>query len=102
MNNLSIDCDCNGHPAKPEMADVGILASLDPVALDAACVALVYASDPAKSASLRERMETRLGPHILDHAEALGYGTKAFRLVSLDGTEPPSVQRVDQPGKEQP
>ena len=95
MNNLSIDCDCDGHPARPEMADVGILASLDPVALDAACVALVYASDPKTSASLRERMETRLGPHILDHAEKLGYGQKAFRLVSLDGTEPPSVQRVD-------
>ena len=95
MNNLSIDCDCDGHPAKPEMADVGILASLDPVALDAACVALVYASDPKTSASLRERMETRLGPRILDHAEKLGYGQKAFRLVSLDGTEPPSVKRVD-------
>ena len=95
MNNISIDCDCNGHPAKPEMADVGILASLDPVALDAACVALVYASDPAKSASLRARMEKQLGPHILDHAEKLGYGQKAFRLVSLDGTEPPSTTRVD-------
>jgi alkylhydroperoxidase/carboxymuconolactone decarboxylase family protein YurZ/quercetin dioxygenase-like cupin family protein len=97
MNNLSIDCDCNGHPAKPEMADVGILASLDPVALDKACVDLVYASDPATSATLRERMETRLGPHILDHAQALGYGTKSYRLVSLDGTEPPSTQRKDIP-----
>ena len=47
-------------------------------------------------------METRLGPHILDHAEALGYGRKAFRLVSLDGTEPPSTTRVDRPAKEQP
>ena len=101
MNNLSIDCDCDGHPAKPEMADVGILASLDPVALDAACVALVYASDPKTSASLRERMETRLGPRILDHAEKLGYGQKAFRLVSLDGTEPPSTERIDQPAKNQ-
>ena len=95
MNNLSIDCDCNGHPAKPEMADVGILASLDPVALDKACVDLVYASDPKTSASLRERMETRLGPHILDHAETLGYGTKAYKIVSLDGNEPPSTKRVD-------
>ena len=95
MNNLSIDCDCDAHPHPPEMADVGILASLDPVALDKACVDLVYASDPKTSASLRERMETRLGPHILDHAEALGYGAKAYRLVSLDGTEPPSTKRVD-------
>ena len=95
MNNLSIDCDCNGHPAKPEMADVGLLASLDPVALDAACVDLVYASDPARSASLRARMEQQLGPHILDHADRLGYGSKTYRLLSLDGTEPPSTARVD-------
>jgi hypothetical protein len=95
MNNLSIDCDCNGHPAKPEMADVGILASLDPVALDAACVDLVYASDPATSANLRARMEKQLGPHILDHAQALGYGSKAYKLVSLDGAEPPSTVRRD-------
>ena len=95
MNNLSIDCDCDAHPHPPEMADVGILASLDPVALDRACVDLVYASDPKTSASLRERMETRLGPHILDHAEALGYGRQAYTLVSLDGTEPPSTKRVD-------
>ena len=95
MNNISIDCDCNGHPAKPEMADVGILASLDPVALDKACVDLVYASDPEKSASLRARMEKQLGPHILDHAEKLGYGKKAYKLISLDGTNPPSTKRVD-------
>ena len=95
MNDISIDCDCNGHPAKPEMADVGILASLDPVALDAACVDLVYASDPKTSASLRQRMESRLGPHILDHAEALGYGGKAYDLRSLDGAAPPSTKRVD-------
>ena len=95
MNNLSIDCDCDAHPHKPEMADVGILASLDPVALDKACVDLVYASDPKTSASLRARMEKQLGPHILDHAQKLGYGTKSYTLVSLDGTEPPSTKRVD-------
>ena len=95
MNNISIDCDCNGHPAKPEMADVGILASLDPVALDRACVALVYASDPKTSASLRARMEKQLGPHILDHADRLGYGSKTYRLLSLDGPNPPSTARVD-------
>ena len=96
MNNISIDCDCNGHPAKPEMADVGILASLDPVALDKACVDLVYASDPKTSASLRERMEKQLGPHILEHAEKLGYGTTRYTLVSLDeGQDPPSTKRVD-------
>lgn len=77
------------------MADVGILAPLDPVALDAACVDFVYASDPAKSASLRARMEKQLGPHILDHATRLGYGSKTYRLLSLDGTEPPSTAHVD-------
>ena len=95
MNNISIDCDCNGHPAKPEMADVGILASLDPVALDKACVDLVYASDPKTSASLRARMEKQLGPHILEHAERLGNGSTRYSLVSLDGGEPPSTARAD-------
>ena len=96
MNNLSIDCDCDGSPHPPEMADVGILASLDPVALDQACVDLVYASDPKTSASLRQRIESRLGPAILPHAEALGYGQRAYRLVSLDeDREPPSTARRD-------
>ncbi len=93
MNNLSIDCDCDPNPHPPELPDIGILSSLDPVALDAACVDLVYAAAPAKGAALRKRMETLLGPRILDHAEALGIGQKAFRLVSLDGSEPPSTER---------
>lgn len=71
MNNLSVDCDCVGNPAPPELDDIGILASLDPVALDKACVDLVYAADKSKSAALRERMESRNGIHTLDHAEAL-------------------------------
>lgn len=77
------------------MADVGILASLDPVALDKDCVDLVYASDPTRSASFRARMEKQLASHILDHAEHLGYGSKTYRLLSLDGTNPPSTARVD-------
>jgi uncharacterized Fe-S center protein len=84
MNNLSIDCDCNGNPAPPEMDDIGILASLDPVALDKACVDLVYEADEQKSASLRERMESRNGIHALDHAEALGLGGQQYKLVKLD------------------
>ena len=96
MNNISIDCDCNGNPAKPEMDDIGILASLDPIALDKACVDLVYASDPKKSASLRKRMEKQLGTVILTHGEALGYGTQKYSLVSLDpGERVPSTKRVD-------
>jgi uncharacterized Fe-S center protein len=84
MNNLSIDCDCNGHPAPPELDDIGILASLDPVALDKACVDLVYAADPQKSASLRQRMEARNGIHTLEHAEALGLGSLQYELVGID------------------
>ena len=96
MNNLSIDCDCNGNPAKPEMDDIGILASRDPIALDAACVDLVYASDPKKSASLRRRIESLLGTVILSHGEKLGYGRRAYNLVSLDpGVTAPSTKRVD-------
>ena len=84
MNNLSVDCDCDSSPAPPELEDIGILASLDPVALDKACVDLIYAADPQKSASLRERMESRNGIHTLDHAESLGLGSQTYELVTID------------------
>jgi uncharacterized Fe-S center protein len=87
MNNLSVDCDCDSHPAPPELDDIGILASLDPVALDKACVDLIYASDPQQSASLRERMESRNGIHTLDHAEALGLGSQQYQLIELNPSE---------------
>ncbi len=83
MNHLSVDCDCDSNPAPPEMDDIGILASLDPVALDRACVDQVYASDTKRSASLRERIESRNGMHTLDHAEALGLGSQKYELVML-------------------
>lgn len=82
MNYLSVDCDCNGFPAKPDMHDIGILASLDPVALDQACVDLVYAAEDG--ASLIRRMESRKGIHTLEHAEAIGLGSRQYELVSLD------------------
>lgn len=82
MNRLSVDCDCDGHPAEPDMADIGILASIDPVALDRACVDLVYAADDG--ASVIERIESRNGTHTLDHAAAIGLGSLAYRLVSID------------------
>lgn len=81
MNNLSVDCDCDSHPAKPEMDDIGILASLDPVALDQACVDLVYAVD---GKALIERMESRHGIHTLEHADSIGLGTRNYELVSID------------------
>lgn len=84
MNNLSVDCDCASSPATPEMHDIGILASLDPVALDRACVDLVYAANDEESASLRERIEARNGVHILTHAEKMGLGSQNYELVMLD------------------
>jgi len=84
MNHLSVDCDCNSNPAPPEMDDIGILGSLDPVALDKACVDLIYAADTKRSASLRERIESRNGTHILDHAQTLGLGSQQYALVTLD------------------
>jgi len=84
MNNLSIDCDCDSNPAKPRLDDIGILASLDPVALDKACVDLVYAADRQKSATLRQRIESKNGIHTLDHAENLGLGSQKYVLENMD------------------
>lgn len=84
MNNLSVDCDCDSNPADPQMHDVGILASLDPVALDRACVDLVYASEDHGKKHLIERMESRNGAHILTHAENIGVGTQKYELISID------------------
>ncbi len=82
MNHLSVDCDCDSTPAPPELADIGILASLDPVALDRACVDLVYAADSARSAALRQRIESRNGTHTLVHAERIGLGSQQYELVN--------------------
>ena len=82
MNHLSVDCDCDGNPEAPDMHDIGILASLDPVALDQACVDLIYAAPDGKS--LIERMESRNGIHTLVHAEAIGLGARQYDRVNLD------------------
>lgn len=84
MKDLSIDCDCNGHPKAPEMADIGILASLDPVAIDQACVDLVYASEDKGKASLIERMESRQAIHIIEAAVELGVGSRKYKLVEVE------------------
>jgi uncharacterized Fe-S center protein len=83
MNHLSVDCDCNGRPAAPTMADIGILASLDPVALDQACVDLVYKARDGKD--LIARIESRNGLLTINHAESIGLGSKAYRLIRIDG-----------------
>ena len=82
MNRLSVDCDCDGHPHEPDMHDIGILASHDPVALDQACIDLVYAVPD--SGSLIERIESRNGLHTLENAAAIGLGSRNYRMVNLD------------------
>lgn len=82
MNRLSVDCDCDGSPAEPDMHDIGILASFDPVALDQACVDLVYSAEDG--ASLIQRIESRNGLHTLEHAEEIGLGSRTYELVSID------------------
>ncbi|ULQ60444.1 DUF362 domain-containing protein [Brucepastera parasyntrophica] len=82
MNHLSVDCDCSSNPAAPTMADIAILASLDPVALDKACVDLVYAAPDGKD--LIERIESRNGILTVTHAAAIGLGSLDYELVSLD------------------
>lgn len=82
MNRLSVDCDCDTNPAEPDMHDIGILASTDPVALDQACVDLVYAAEDG--AALVERIESRNGLLTLAHAEEIGLGSRAYRLVEAD------------------
>jgi uncharacterized Fe-S center protein len=81
MNRLSVDCDCSSNPAEPDMHDIGILASLDPVALDTACVDLVFAAADGKS--LQERIKSRNGLLTLSHAEKIGLGTRSYNLVRL-------------------
>lgn len=83
-NNLSVDCDCDASPEEPRMGDIGILASLDPVALDRACTDLVRSSEDPGKVHLIERIDSRHGMHTLDHAEALGMGSQKYELVALD------------------
>ena len=84
MNRLSVDCDCDGNPAEPDMHDIGILASTDPVALDQACIDLVYAQKDGDGASLVRRIESRNGLHTLEHAEEIGLGSRTYNLVNID------------------
>ena len=83
MNNLSVDCDCDGYPAKPKMKDIGILASTDPVALDQACVDLVYQQKKGDGASLVKRIESLNGLLTLEHAEKIGLGSRKYSLINV-------------------
>lgn len=83
MKNMSVDCDCCSVAEDPCMADIGILASLDPIAVDRACLDLVYASDDPGRNHLLERIESRNGAHTIDAAAELGFGSKEYELIKL-------------------
>ncbi|MDE7431948.1 MAG: DUF362 domain-containing protein [Lachnospiraceae bacterium] len=83
-NRLSVDCDCDSHPAEPEMGDLGIFASTDPVALDQACVDAVYQSEDLGKAALIERIESRNGIHTIEAAVEHGLGVREYELVNID------------------
>lgn len=82
LNNISIDCDCDGNPAAPDIHDIGILASTDPVAIDQASIDLVFAAEGSES--LQRRVEDRDGLHTLEHAEEIGLGSRSYELVDID------------------
>ncbi len=82
MNRLSIDCDCNGYPSEPDIHDIAILASTDPVALDQACIDLIYVSEG--NDSFLKRLENLNGIHTLESAEAIGLGRREYRLIDLN------------------
>lgn len=82
LNNISIDCDCDGNPAEPDIHDIGIVASLDPVAADQACIDLAFAAEGSET--LQERVNSRDGLHTLEHAEAIGLGNRAYELINID------------------
>ena len=87
MNNMSVDCDCVDTPEEVKMKDYGILASLDPVALDQACVDIVFNMTPSEgndNGPLIERINKQHGVHTIDWAEKIGLGTKQYNLVSID------------------
>ena len=83
MNRLSVDCDCDGHPAEPDIHDIGILASTDPVALDQACYDLVCQAEGNES--LLKRIERQHGLHTLEYAEQIGLGSRTYTLINVDG-----------------
>jgi len=87
MYRMSIDCDCNAHPAEPLIADYGILASTDPVALDQACydiVTQIHNDEHNNNQPLLDRIADRHGTHIMEHGEQIGLGTRKYRLVPIE------------------
>ena len=87
MNNMSVDCDCASHPADVLLKDYGILASTDPVALDKACVDIIFNMKPSQgndNAPLIERINSRHATHTIDHAAAIGLGSLEYEIIDID------------------
>lgn len=84
INNLSIDCDCNKNPEPPCMDDIGIVASIDPVAVDKASLDLVYNSEDNGKEKLIKRIEEKHGIRTIEHAEEIGIGSTNYELVNID------------------
>lgn len=84
MKNMSVDCDCCAVAEDPCISDIGILISTDPIAIDQACIDLVYSSADEKKSHLIERIESRNGIHTIEAAEALGYGSREYELINID------------------
>lgn len=84
INNLSVDCDCVSSPEKICMSDIGIVSSLDPVAIDKACTDLIYNSKDPGSSHMIERIERQNGLHILEAAESLEIGSRSYELIKID------------------
>jgi uncharacterized Fe-S center protein len=84
MKNISIDCDCDGNAKPPCMKDIGMLSSTDPVAIDKACLDLIYNSDDPGKKELIERIEKKLGPHIIECSVQLGTGSADYELINID------------------
>ena len=83
MNNLSVDCDCDSNPEAPCMKDIGILASTDPVAVDQACIDLIWSSDDEGRDHFIERVERQNGRHILPYAESIGLGSREYEVIEF-------------------
>ena len=83
MKNISIDCDCDGNAAAPCMKDIGILASLDPIAIDQACLDLVYNSKDSGKDKLIDRIESLHGVHTIESSAELGFGTREYELINI-------------------
>ena len=83
LNNISIDCDCDANPHDPEMEDIGIFASLDPVAIDQCCYDTIMNSKDEGKTSLVDRMLDRHAIHIVEEAEKLGIGERTYEIINI-------------------